>query len=91
VARYGVYFGSGEHVAEIQHDEFATLAAANAAARNLAERARVRHGGRLRRLSRSPLRAIVYDGRHEPIRIWVARVPAGEGMIRYRVPRPVRS
>lgn len=85
-ARFGVFFGSGEAIDAIEHDEFDTLAEANAVAARLLAGAQARHGGRIRRLTRSPLRAIVYDGRHAPIRIWVERVAPGSGMIRYRVP-----
>jgi hypothetical protein len=83
--RYGVFFGSGRGIDAIEHDEFDTLAEANAVAARLLAGAQARHGGRIRRLSRSPLRAIVYDGRNDPIRIWVERVAPGTGMVRYRV------
>jgi hypothetical protein len=89
--RYGVFIAPSPHVDPIEQDEFDTLAEANALARALLERAQARFGGRVRRFSASPLRAILYDGRHDPVRFSVERVEPGAGMIRYRRPRRSRA
>jgi len=81
---YGLFFGSGNYVAGVQRDQFPTLAEANEAARLLAERAKLRHGGSIRTIARNPLRAIVFDGKNQPIRIWVESIEPGEGLIHYQ-------
>lgn len=81
---YGLFFGSGNYVAGVQRDQFPTLAEANEAARLLAERAKLRHGGAIRTIARNPLRAIVFDGKNQPIRIWVESIEPGEGLIHYQ-------